>query len=251
MITFELGQEYPGVTLIRSRGSNMIAHLDKTLDEVSTGSGFEVFATNDAPGGKIANARFLERLAEVATQFEARHLFASFHANRLVMMIGHKGDYFEMSHRQKTSFTRDAERVREQLGRIFAIVDLLHLEGVSVEDRKDTWSSQRPRLPELPEINDTAPSDMGSWRCLIVFVMFAAAMSAYLWFLETEWLLWWSAFGGLLMSLGVFQSIRGVWRHSVLTTIFGITLLAGAFMVLYFYVSPDTQELIRSWVQGL
>jgi hypothetical protein len=156
-----------------------------------------------------------------------------------------------MSHRQKTNFAKDAERVREQLGRIFAIVDRLHVDGVSVEDRKDSRSSQRPSVPERSGRDDTAQSDAGSWGCFSVFVMFAASMSAYLLLLDTEWLLWWSACGGVLMSSGLFQTIRGVLRRSVSTVIVGIILLTGAFLVLYFSVSPETQELIRSWVQGL
>lgn len=257
MIVFELGQDYPGVTLIRTRGSHMDGqfHLDETLDEVSAGSGFEVFATNDAPGGMLADARFLERLAEVAAQFEARQLFASFHANRLVMLIDHKGDYFEMSHRQETNFARDAERVRAQLGRLLAIVDLLQLPGVSVEGEAEARDLASLAFPDLPGPKETAPYDIGGWGCLSAFVMFAAAMSAYLWLLDTALskgaLLWWSALGGLLTSLGLFQAGRGLWRRSVGTVIFGVILLVGAFLVLYYDVSSDTQGMIRAWVPGL
>lgn len=257
MIIFELGQEYPGVTLIRNRGSNMNGRfrLDEALDEVGAGSGFEVFATSDAPGATLADAGLLERLAAVSAQFEARQLFASFHADCLVMLIDHKGDYFEMSHRQKTNFARDAGRVRDQLGRLFAIVDLLQLRGLSVEGRADTGALESPEFPELPGPNAADPYDIGGWGCLNAFVIFAAAMSAYLWLLDSELskgaLLWWSALGGLLMSLGLFQTIRGVLRRSVGTAIFGIILLAGAFIVLYYTVPLETQALIRFWAPGL
>ncbi len=110
-------------------------------------------------------------------------------------------------------------------------------------------------LSTRPGITAETPSDIGGWGCLIVFVMFTASMSAYLWLLETELsggaLTWWSAFGGLLMSLGLFQVIRGVFRRSGGAMLFGITLLAGAFIVLYSYASSDTQALIRSWLPGL
>lgn len=80
-------------------------------------------------------------------------------------------------------------------------------------------------------------------------------MSAYLWLLDTALskgaLLWWSALGGLLTSLGLFQTGRGVWRRSVGTVIFGVILLVGAFLVLYYDVSSDTQGMIRAWVPGL
>ena len=228
-------------------------HIDDALEEVGFGSGFEVFATNDAPGVKFADASFLERLAEISARFKARHLFASFHANRLVLMIRHKGDYFEMSHRKKTSFVRDAERLREQLGRIFAIVDLLDLEGDPEGDFKANRSSRRQTFTKHPMVNTEAPSDIGGWGCLIVFVMFIASMSAYLWILEADLsgaaLTWWSAFGGLLTSLGISLAFRGVFRRSLGALIFGIIFLAGAFMVLYSYVSADTQALIRSWMQ--
>lgn len=257
MIDFGLGQEYPGVTLIRSRGSDMKGrfHLDEILDEVGAGSGFEVFATSDAPGDTLADARFLERLAEVSARFEARQLFASFHAERLVMLIDHKGNYFEMSHRQQTDFARDAERVRDQLGRLFAIVDLLQLRGRATAGGEDARALEMPEFPELPGPKAANPYDIGGWGCLSAFVVFAAAMLAYLWLLDTELpkgvLLWWSAFGGLLMALGLFQAIRGALRRSVVTAVFGVILLAGAFTVLYYFVPPETQALIRSWVSGL
>jgi len=248
MLAFKLGEDYPGVTLIHDQDSKMIDHLDETLAKIGSGSGFKVLATNDATGAKLADAHFLERLAEVATQFKARHLIVGLHANQLVMMIRHKGNYFEMSHRNKTNFAKDAKRVREQLGRVFSIVDLLHLEGASVEDGKDAQLSQHPSFAKLSELNNSARPDAGSWGCLIFFIMFAVSMTAYLILLETEWLLWWSAFGGLLMSSGIFQTIRGLWQRSALTLIFGITLLIGTLSVLYFHLSPDTQELIRPWM---
>ncbi|HEX9924442.1 MAG TPA: DUF3137 domain-containing protein, partial [Anaerolineae bacterium] len=241
----------------RSQGSDMKGrfHLDEALVKVGTGSGFEVFATNDAPGARLADTRFLERLAEVSAQFEARQLFASFHADRLVMLIDHKGNYFEMSHRQETDFARDAERVRDQLGRLFAIVDLLQLPGRATDGDEDAGALEIPAFPELPGPNAAAPYDIGGWGCLSTFVVFAAAMLAYLWLLDTELpkgsLLWWSALGGSLLALGLFQAIRGALRRSMGTEIFGIILLAGAFTVLYYYVPPETQALIRSWVPGM
>ena len=56
---------------------------------------------------------------------------------------------------------------------------------------------------------------------------------------------------GLLASLGLFQTIRGILQGKAGSVIFGIILLAGAFVVLYYNVSSDTQGLIRSWVPGL
>jgi hypothetical protein len=255
-IDFELGQEYPGVTLIRSQGSDMKGHfhLQNALGEEGGGSGFEVFATNDASGATLADARFLERLAEVSSQFEARQLFASFHSDRLVMLIDHKGDYFEMSHRQETNFAEDAERVRGQLGRIFAIVDLLQLSVGATEGEEDAETSRLREFPELlgPKAADTY--DIGGWGCLSTFVVFAVAMSAYLSLLDSRLpqgaLLWWSALGGSFLALGLFQAVRGLWRHSVGAAIFGVVLLTGAFAVLYYYVPLETQALIQSWVRG-
>lgn len=257
IIDLGLGQEYPGVTLIRSRGSDMKGrfHLDQTLDEMGSGSGFEVFATGDAPGATLADASFLERLAEVSSQFEARQLFASFHKDRLVMLIEHKGNYFEMSHRQKTNFARDAERVRGQLGHLFAIVDLLKLPGEPTEGEAEAGTWEIPEFPELPDLKVADPYDIGGWGCLSTFVMFGVAMLAYLWLLDSELskgaLLWWSAFGGSLLALGLFQGVRGVFRRSIGAVIFGLILLAGAFAVLYYTVPSETQTLIQSWLPGM
>ena len=257
MIDFGLGQEYPGVTLVRSQGSDMNGrfHLDEGLGKVGEGSGFEVFATGDALGAAPADAGFLERLAEVSAQFEARQLFAGFHADRLVMLIEHKGNYFEMSHRQETDFAQDVERVRDQLGRLFAIVDLLQLPGRDIEGEEDAEAWETPEFPKHPEPQAADPYDIGGWGCLSAFVLFAGAMLAYLWLLDTSlskgMLLWWSGFGGVLMALGLFQAVRGTLRRSVGAVVFGIILLVGALAVLYYYVPPETQALLRSWVPGL
>lgn len=241
LITFELGREYPGVTLIRSRGSDMNGRfrLDEALHEVGAGSGLEAFATGDAPVETLADAGFLERLAEVAAGLQARQLFASFHADRLVMLIDHKGDYFEMSHRQKTDFARDAGRVRDQLARILALVDLLQLRGIATGEGEETAARETPAFPELPEPEAADPYDVGGWGCLLAFVIFAAALSAYLWLLDgalsTGALLWWSALGASLLALGLFQTGRGVLRRSVGSVMGGLVLLAGAMAVLYFF----------------
>jgi hypothetical protein len=260
MIDFELGQEYPGVTLIRSRGSTMNDrfHLDEALEQVSDDLGFEVYATGDAPGATLADARFLARLAEISARFEARQLFASFHADRLVMLIDHKEDFFEMSHRQQTDFAKDAGRVRDQLGHIFAIVDLLQLGGPSAENGEETERGASPAFPKLPELPGPTAADpyhIGGWGCLVGFVIFALSMSAYLWLLDPELptgaLLWWSALGGFLMTLGIYQTVRGLRRAATGPAIFGLIVLGGAFVVLYYFVTSDTQGLLRSWVPGL
>ena len=254
LIDFELDDEFPGVTLVRSSGSDMKGdfRLDPTLKDVGEGSGFEVFATPSAPGSKIAGTWFLDRLAKVSALFEAKQLFASFHENRLVMLIEHKGDYFEMSHRQQTDFAQDAERIQDQLGRFFSIVDLLQLRGKAEESGEQTGGLEDPEFPEIQEDNTTDPYDIGGWGCLSAFVMFAAAMAGYILLLDPTLskgeMLWWSAFGGFLSSLGLWQALRGALNRSVGTLIFGVILLAGAFAVLYYYVPPDTQALIHSWV---
>ena len=239
LITCELGQEYPGFTLIRSRGSDMNGRfrLDEALREVGAGNGLEAFATGDAPADRLADAGFLERLAEVAAPLQARQLFASFHADRLVMLIDHEGDYFEMSHREETDFARDAGRVRDQLGRVLAFVDLLQQWGVAAGDGEATAPGETPAFPELPELEAGERYDVGGWGCLLAFVIFAVTMSAYLWLLDGALsqgaLLGWSALGASLLALGLFQAGRGVLRRSMGSVIAGLLLLAGALAVLY------------------
>lgn len=254
MIDFELDEEFSGVTLIRSSGSDMNGDfkLDPTLKEAGQGSGFEVFSTSDAPGSKIAGTWFLDRLAKVSAQFEAKQLFASFHENRLVMLIEHKGDYFEMSHRQQTDFAQDAERIRDQLSRFFTIVDLLQLRGKAGEEGEQPETMVEPEFPDIEDNNAADPYDIGGWGCLSAFVLFAAAMSAYILLLDPDLskgeLLWWSSFGGFLASIGLWQALRGLFKFAIGKLIFGIILLAGAFAILYYYVPSETQELIRIWV---
>lgn len=241
LLTFELGRDYPGVTLIRSRDSDMNGRfrIDEALHQVGAGSGLEAFATGDAPLETLADAGFLERLAEVTAGLQARHLFASFHADRLVMLIDHEGDYFELSHRQETDFARDAGRVRDQLGRILALVDLLQLRGLAAGAGEEMAARETPAFPELPQPQAGDPYDVGGWGCLLAFVIFAAALSAYLWLLDsalsTGALMWWSALGASLLALGLFQTGRGVLRRSVGTVLGSLVLLAGALAVLYFF----------------
>lgn len=254
MIVFELDEEFPGVTLIRSKGSDMGGRfrLDETLREAGEGSGFEVYSTPEASGSRVAGTWFLDRLAKVSNLFEAKQLFASFHADRLVMLIEHKGDYFEMSHRQQTDFAQDAERIRDQLSRFFEMVELLQLRGKLEQGSEQTESLAEPEFPEIEEDKTNDSYDIGGWGCLSAFVLFAAAMSGYILLLDPELskgeLLWWSALGGMLSSLGLWQTLRGVFRLSFGALIFGLILLSGALAVLYYYVPPDTVELIQSWV---
>lgn len=253
MVCFELGREYPGVTLIRSRGSDMKGRLclDEDLKEVGSGSGFEVFATHDAPGATLADASFLERLSRISAGFKARQFFASFHANHLVMLIDHKGNYFEMSHRQKTDFVEDAERAREQLGRFFAIIDLLQLLPVSDPKEAKPRDLENLRFPELPAPRAADPYDIGGWGCLGAFVVFAAAMAGCLGLLDPDLpkgaLLWWSAFAGFLIAIGLFQVVRGTLRPSMGKVVFGFVLLSAACAVLYWNLPPDVRTRIRSW----
>jgi hypothetical protein len=232
-------------------------YLDPSLQEVSTGSGFEVFATADAPGATLADAGFLQRLALVSEAFEAKHLFASFHAGRLVMLIHHKGNYFEMSHRQETDFARDAGRLQDQLSRLFAIIELLQLRGALDEGEAPAGPVERPEFPELgpKPRNATDRYYIGGWGCLHIFVVFAVTMSAYLWVLDPELskglLLWWAGFGGLITAWGLFLASRGMTQRSTGRIIFGVLFLLGAFAVLYYNVPYDARAVIQSWVPGL
>ena len=251
LISFKLTQDFPGVTLIRSEGSDMNKRfrLDAALSAAGGGFGFEIFATSDAPGASLADAPFLERLAQVSARFEAQQLFASFHADRLVMLIDHKEDFFEMSHRQETNFTQDATRVRDQLGQILAIVDLLQLGGTSRAAVVDDRSWENLEFPTLP---GSETYDIGGWGCFGGFVILAVSMGAYLWLLDDTLpvgqLLWWSVLGPMLLTLGLLQVGRGVQRRAVGTVVLGVLFLAGALAVLYFYLPPEMQGLFRSWM---
>ncbi|GEM_PF-1766618 len=254
MIDLELDEEFTGVTLIRSRGSDMNGRfrLDQTLSELSSDSGFEVFGTPGCSGTELASSWFLKRLAKVSALFEARQTFASFHQNRLVILIDHKGDYFEMSHRQHTDFARDAERVRDELGRFFGIVDLLELRGKIEDNEKQTINSVVSELPAIEEANVADSYDAGGWGCFSSFVIYTVTTAIYLYLLgdelSDEELMWWSMCGGFLLFAGLWQLMRGVTKFSIGSLIFSLILLAGAFTVFYYNVPSSTQILIQSRV---
>ncbi len=240
MVVLELEETHPGVTLVRTDGSDMEGdlQLDESLTKVRTDRGLEILATPDSRGLPVPEADFLEGLARLSSLFEAKHLFASVHDDRLVLLIDHPGDFFEMSHREETDFSRDAARIRDQLAKLFAIVDLLRLA------RKEP--ARRPAgSPAAEEVELPAPSgsrsggawDVGGWGCLWAFVLYAAGTAGFIPLLDDDLsrgaLLGWSALGGVLVALGLFQIGKGLSRRSIGALVWGAIFLGGAYAVLH------------------
>ena len=240
MIVLELDEHYPGVTLVRTRGSDMDGdlELDDSLERRRDDPGFEILATPESRGLPVPDADFLEGLARLSRLFEAEHLFASVHEDRLVMLIDHPGDLFEMSHREETDFSRDAARIRDDLAKIFAIVDLL---GLAKEDEAGHAVGSRAEDElELPAPADPRSGawDIGGWGCLWAFVLYAGGTAAFIPLLDDDLppgaLLGWSALGGVLVALGLFQIGKGLSRRSIGAVVWGAILLGAAWAVLHF-----------------
>lgn len=240
MVVLELEETHPGVTLVRTRGSDMDGdlELDESLTKVRTEGGFEIFTTPDSQGLPVPDADFLDGLARLSSLFEAKHLFASVHEDRLVLLIDHPGDFFEMSHREETDFSRDAARIRDELAKLFAIVDLLGLARQDEAGRPaGALATEEVELPARSGSRPGGAWDVGGWGCLWAFVLYAAGTAGFIPLLDDdlsrEALLGWSALGGVLVALGLFQIGKGLSRRSIGALVWGAIFLGGAYAVLH------------------
>lgn len=93
------------------------------------GSAFDVFSDDEAAARELLASRMLGALIQVQELFEAPMLTGSFHADRLVLLIESERELFDFTQDQDTDLVRDAERVRDRLQQVFAMVDALGLEG--------------------------------------------------------------------------------------------------------------------------
>ncbi len=257
MIVFELEEEFSGVTLIRSEGSDMGGDfkLDPLLQPTGQGNGFEVYSTPGAPGSNLAGTWLLDRLEKVYSLFEAKQLFASFHHHKLVMLIQHKGDYFEMSHRRQTNFAKDAERIKDQLSRFFSIVDMLQLRGNAENTSTRHEHRPEPALSLIQKDQNSNNYDIGGWGCLAVFLMFILSMALFLIILDPALSkaeqLGWAALGGFLATIGIYQITRNLFKFSVWGLLFGVLFLAGTLTILYFHGGSDIQILLHTWFMAI
>lgn len=239
MVVLELEETHPGVTLVRTGGSDMDGdlELDESLTKVRGYGGFEIFTTPDSRGLPVPEADLLDGLARLSSLFEAEHLFASVHDDRLVLLIDHPGDFFEMSHREETDFSRDAARAREQLGKLFAVVDLLRLARKERVAGADRTVAADVELPAPPDARSGGAWDVGGWGCLWAFVLYGAGTAAFIPHLDDDLpraaLLGWSALGGVLVALGLFQIGKGLSRRSIGALLWGAIFLGGAYAVLH------------------
>ena len=148
---------------------------------------FEIFADDEAAAHERLPPEVRRSLAGIADAFSASRMIGSFHDDRLVLLIEHEGDYFELPHHVETDFIRDAEVIRGQLDRIFGIVDTLALEP-SLAAGETVAASALPPADEVADQNATQgqgdPYHVGGWGCLHVFVVFAVLLAASAWFLR-------------------------------------------------------------------
>lgn len=236
MVVFELGISFPGVTLFRTRGSNMGGsfRLNETLKQIGADDRFEAFGTEDAPGDKFPLARYFQQFTAIADQFQAKQLFASFHDRQLVLLIDKKHNFFEMSHRKETNFARDAERIRDELSYFFSIVDLLSLE-VAAPEMERTSSSEELSFPAIPSLMDLRKQDaydIGGWGCLTGFLLMGVGVAAHLVLLDPALphgaRLGYAAIGGFLSGIGVYQVGRGIVGLSISKVVWGLLILSAA-----------------------
>ena len=241
MVIFELGISFPGVTLFRTRGSDMDGsfRLNETLKEIGADERFEAFATDDALGDQFPLTQYFEQFALVADRFNAKQLFASYHDRRLVLLIDQKRNFFEMSVRQQTDFSRDAERIRDELSDFFSIVDLLSLDIMAPESTATASGTKDATFPEIPTLAHLAGQDqydIGGWGCLVGFLLLGGGIATHLVLLDDTLShgarLGYSAIGGLLSAVGVYQVGRGIVGRSIAGTIWGLLLVAGAIALL-------------------
>lgn len=244
MIVVGLAHPAPGVTLIRTRGAKMKNRfqIDSALTPTSTHAGFEVFADDAALGDQPIATRQLDRLKRVVDTFGGGPLFASYHADCLVLLLTHKADYFELSSNQRTDFMRDAERTRQQLEKIFGLVDVMGRfpPGASVEP------PGQPRLENSSagESSDSA-KDAGGWGCLTFFALFAVATCAGLWgmrgWMDQDGLIGLAALNGLILAAALSLVAADLKPPRIARLLIALALLGGS-SALVWTIAPEEKR---------
>lgn len=236
-------QDFPGVTLVGTAGEfkNYFRIDDEDeLHQQDSAAGFDIY-TSEHSVSPLLTPELLQQLRSIVTLFEATKLMASFSGTKIILMLEHEGDFFEISTGQSTDLMRDADRIKDQVDKIFEIVDRL---GFSGPEAGSPALAAVPAagVPDVAFAVDDSRYDVGGWGCLGALAMWLLATAGFATLLESRvdllYLLPWSAGGGLLAALGLFQLSKAVRQKSPGGFVFALMLLGGAAWILYAHTRP-------------
>lgn len=248
LVELSVENDFPGVTLIGSAGEfkdYFRIDEDDGLEQKEGREGFDFYSSEEAPS-TLVTAELLEQLNSIARLFAATKLMVSLSGSRIVMLLEHEGDFFEISTGQTTDLMRDADRIKEQVDKIFEIVDRLGFSGP--EAGSPALAAVPPAgVPDVSFQLDDSRYDVGGWGCLATLALWLLATSGFATLLEYRvdllYLLPWSAAGGLLAALGLFQLAKAVRQKKAGSFVFALMLLGGAAWILYAHTKPDPKPV--------
>lgn len=236
LVELGLGNPAEGLTIVGTRGmftDYFALPEDQGLQPGPSGDDFEIHASPGARPSVPADSRFLRRLGEVASLFDAKRLAVSQRDHRLLLLIDHNQDFFELSAVKRTDFRRAARVIAEQVQRIYTLIERLEVQG-----------PEKPPAPVDARLQpvSTAPTKTseraayGGWGCLPLFALWIGGIAAFGFLFQGQMqgddLFVLSSLGGTLGSMGLALSLRGIGKFSIGSLILAALLLGGAYWVL-------------------
>lgn len=242
-----VGEDFPGVTLIGTAGEfkdYFRIEKEDELHQQESVSGFNVF-TSEQTLSPLLTPALLTELKSIANLFEASKLMISFRGQKIVLLLEHKGDFFEISTGKTTDLMRDADHIKKQVDKIFEIVERLGFRGPEVT-ASPVSAVPSAAVPAAAFAMDDSRYDVGGWGCLGALALWILATAGLASLLESRVslmaLLPWSAAGGLLAASGLYQLMKAV-RHKKAGALFlSLLFLAGAGWILYNHWEPDPTD---------
>lgn len=138
LLEYRLRTPVAGTTVIVS-SADAFSHVQKLREDdlfepMPLGVGFEGHTTNPAAAASKADQRFLDQLVAIRDRVGGMEVMASWHADRLLILVSSSRNCFEAPHFEAVDFFRDAETVRDQLRAMVEPIEVLEIEP-SLEPR--------------------------------------------------------------------------------------------------------------------
>ncbi|MEZ9593421.1 DUF3137 domain-containing protein [Shewanella sp. 10N.261.52.F9] len=136
MIELSSHKDFRGHTVVvKTRGSlvNFLSDSFKGLERVRLEDPvfeklFDVFSTDQIEARYLLTVSFMQRLQALSASF-GNKIQCAFYRNQLLIMLGSKGDRFEMASIFKpATFQYEFSQINKEMKQLFAIVDVLQLE---------------------------------------------------------------------------------------------------------------------------
>lgn len=127
-IQLEMNKNFSGQTLFGAGVSKPKGYDEVKLEESPFTNTFTVYSTDQMEARYLLTQTLMERVMELASLFPDKKLKGSFYNNRLLLMIPTKDNLFEPSSiLYPNTFLEDTQKIQQEMGVIFQIIDTLKL----------------------------------------------------------------------------------------------------------------------------